>query len=70
MHVVVPQNLPISVQGFFEDSSSLQAFYFSGTFQFFNVHNILKLTKSMPPCGEKTENLQPEIQQSNKLKAL
>ena len=28
MHVVVPQNLPISVQGFLEDSSSLQAFYF------------------------------------------
>ena len=47
MHVVVPQNLPISVQGFFGDSSSLQAFYFSGTFQFFNVHIILKLTKSM-----------------------
>ena len=39
MHVVVPQNpIPISVQGFFEDSSSLQAFYFPGTFQFFNVN--------------------------------
>ena len=66
MHVVVP----ISVQGFSEDSSSLQAFYFPGTFQFFNVNTILKSTKSMPPCGEKTESLQPEIQQSNKLKAL
>ena len=81
MHVVVPQNLPISVQGFFEDSSSLASVLFSWDFSIFqrkhkpNFDKLLmapycKWTKSMPPYGEMTQNLQPEIQQSNKLKAL
>ena len=39
MHVAVPQNLPISVEGFFEDSYSLQAFSFPArAFQFFNAN--------------------------------
>ena len=40
MHVVVSQNLPNLVQGFFEDRSLLFGFNISGTFKFSNVNTI------------------------------